>query len=82
MRLDLGLPWTGQTGYRQPVPATAHQGYLFSYTLTPTHLWLKLFRLIPLASVNLSRVQAMRRAGADILITYSAAEVAKWLRSP
>ena len=62
--MDLGLPWTRKTGYRRFVAAPAHQGYLFSYTLTPTRLWLKLFRLIPLASVNLSRVQAMRRAGA------------------
>ena len=33
-------------------------------------------------SVTLECLLAMRRAGADILITYSAAEVAKWLRSP
>ena len=33
-------------------------------------------------SVTLECLLALRRAGADILITYSAVEVARWLRSP
>jgi porphobilinogen synthase len=31
-------------------------------------------------AVTLEALLAMRRAGADILITYAAADVAKWLR--
>jgi len=32
-------------------------------------------------AVTLETLLAMRRAGADILITYAAVEVARWLRS-
>ena len=32
-------------------------------------------------AVTLESLLAMRRAGADILITYAAADVARWLRS-
>jgi hypothetical protein len=37
-------------------------GFLFSYHLTRKRLWLKLFRMIPVAVVALSDVQSFRKA--------------------
>ena len=33
-------------------------------------------------AVTMESILAMRRAGADIIITYAAREIARWLREP
>jgi porphobilinogen synthase len=71
----LDLIWRVKTEFGYPTAAYSVSGEYSMIKAAAAKSW------IDERTVTLESLLAMRRAGADILITYAAADVAKWLKS-